>query len=116
MIAVRMELQTDKLKERRQEITRTLDHVRGEQQAVDENKQWIDRAAYVKRCRLLDGLARWYAEESRRVDAALRRIRQGDYGVCLRCRRRIDDQRLESSPEATLCAGCQDADNPRGSA
>lgn len=105
-----MKTQSDKLNERRREIERTLDHVRGEQRTVDENRHWIARSAYLNRCRLLDGLARWYANESKRIDAALRRIREGDYGICLRCRERIDDRRLEASPEATLCANCERGD------
>ena len=107
MIAIRIENQSDRLEKRRREISRTLDHVRGEQQTVDENKQWIGRSAYVKRCKLLDSLARWYADESRRIDAALRRINAGAYGVCVHCGERIDEERLEALPEATLCAECQ---------
>lgn len=110
MIALDRELQAGKLHARRRQITRTLDHVRGERQAVSENKHWIGRSAYDKRCHLLDSLARWYADEHKRIEAALRRINDGDYGVCLRCLERIDDQRLETAPEATLCARCDDTE------
>ena len=106
MIAIQIDSQCDKLEERQREITRTMEHVRGEQRIVDENKQTIERAAYLKRCRLLDGLIRWYADENKRIDAALRRIREGDYGVCARCGQRIDDQRLEHHPDAVLCERC----------
>ncbi len=115
MIAIDRELQSNKLHRRRRQVARTLGHVRGEQQAVDENKQWIGRAAYLKRRSLLDELARWYADEHKRIDAALRRIGDGDYGICLRCRERIDDHRLESSPEAALCARCHDAETSKRS-
>lgn len=116
MIAVKTESQYDKLQRRRNEVARTLDHVRGEQQCVDENKQWIGRSAYVKRCRLLDSLRRWYAEENQRIEAALRRINEGGYGVCAQCRQRIDDQTLERCPETSLCADCLEMDSRRRTA
>ena len=52
-----------KLRRRRNEMVRTLDHVRNEQSAVEKNKEWIDRAAYESRCYLLDSLAQWYIKK-----------------------------------------------------
>jgi RNA polymerase-binding transcription factor len=97
----------DKLRRRRNEIMRTLEHVQTEQRAVDENKDWIDHAAYVSRCHLLDSLADWYTNETARVDDALNRLREGRYGVCLGCRVPIEPHRLETTPEAAFCAECQ---------
>jgi len=37
------------------------------------------------------------------VDAALRRIDEGTYGICGACGRPIDEARLEAVPYATLC-------------
>jgi DnaK suppressor protein len=37
------------------------------------------------------------------IEAALRRIEDGTYGVCRRCGRPIDAARLEAVPYATLC-------------
>lgn len=42
-----------------------------------------------------------------RVTAALNRIEQGEYGQCLQCKRKIDQERLEISPEAEMCIHCQ---------
>ena len=63
---------------------RTLEHVQKEQRTVDENKEWIDRAAHERRCQLLDGLADWYVHETARIDDALTRITEGRYGLCIR--------------------------------
>jgi len=41
------------------------------------------------------------------VDAALRRIEDGEYGECAACGEPIDVRRLEAQPEAPLCVGCQ---------
>ncbi len=46
---------------------------------------------------------------SRAVEAvdALRRIRDGTYGICADCAKRISAVRLHAKPEATLCIACQ---------
>lgn len=41
------------------------------------------------------------------VQAALRSIEKGKYGVCERCGKEIDPERLEVRPDATLCLPCQ---------
>ena len=41
-----------------------------------------------------------------RIDAALGRIDDGDYGECLECGEPIPPRRLEIDPAATLCVSC----------
>jgi RNA polymerase-binding protein DksA len=41
------------------------------------------------------------------IDAALKRIEEGTYGVCTNCGRPIAPERLEARPWATLCIDCQ---------
>ena len=41
------------------------------------------------------------------IDAALRRIDEGNYGICTNCGRSIPEERLEALPWATLCIDCQ---------
>ena len=107
MIAIRNEQFFEKLRKRRSETMRTLEHLETERRTVDENKDWIDKAAYNSRCHLLASLADWYANETSRINAALRRITEGRYGVCLGCREPIDARRLETAPAADFCADCQ---------
>lgn len=40
------------------------------------------------------------------IEAAMRRIEQGVYGVCERCGQLINPERLEVLPYATMCLGC----------
>jgi RNA polymerase-binding transcription factor DksA len=40
------------------------------------------------------------------IDAALRRIADGSYGMCARCGRAIAAERLDARPEAALCVAC----------
>lgn len=41
------------------------------------------------------------------IDAALRSIEKGQYGICERCGEPIEEARLEVKPDATLCLNCQ---------
>ena len=107
MIASKDEQYYDRLKKRRREIIRTLKHVQNEQCMVNENTDWIDKAAYESRCHLLNNLAEWYASETARINNALRRITEGRYGVCLSCREPIATDHLEKSPAAAFCVKCQ---------
>ncbi|HZC29947.1 MAG TPA: TraR/DksA C4-type zinc finger protein [Gaiellaceae bacterium] len=41
------------------------------------------------------------------IDAALKRIDDGTYGICTNCGREIPRERLEAYPWASLCIDCQ---------
>lgn len=41
------------------------------------------------------------------IDQALLRIKEGSYGICIRCNRPIDERRLEAVPTARYDADCQ---------
>ena len=45
------------------------------------------------------------AEEAA-IDAALRRLDEGDYGICLKCGGDIAEARLAHAPAVTLCIDC----------
>ena len=44
----------------------------------------------------------------RQIKAALQRIRDGEYGYCLRCGEEIAPGRLAINPAVTLCVQCAD--------
>jgi DnaK suppressor protein len=44
----------------------------------------------------------------RKVDAALRRVADGDFGVCLHCEVDISAKRLAAVPWAAFCIRCQE--------
>jgi RNA polymerase-binding transcription factor DksA len=54
----------------------------------------------------IDALRRSAEAERAEVAAALVRVRDGGYGVCIRCGRRIPAARLEARPMATMCVDC----------
>lgn len=53
------------------------------------------------------GLIEMEEREIREIDAALRRIEEGDYGVCEACDIDIKVARLKAIPNARLCIKCK---------
>lgn len=48
------------------------------------------------------------AERVNKLSAALRRLHEGQYGLCERCGAAIEPARLIALPEATTCRACQE--------
>lgn len=46
------------------------------------------------------------AAERQRVEAALGRIDEGEWGWCLKCGEEIAEARLAHDPSVTMCVGC----------
>ena len=46
-------------------------------------------------------------ENREQVERALERVREGAYGICESCNRRIPEARLNFQPAATRCVECQ---------
>ncbi|AEF83085.1 TraR/DksA family transcriptional regulator [Leadbettera azotonutricia] len=47
------------------------------------------------------------------IDAALTRIEQGKYGLCMKCGKKIPQPRLEAIPYALMCIDCKSAEERR---
>jgi RNA polymerase-binding protein DksA len=47
------------------------------------------------------------------IDAALTRISQGKYGLCVKCGKRIPQDRLAAIPYALMCIDCKTAEERR---
>ena len=47
-------------------------------------------------------------DKLRQVDAALERLDDGEYGICLGCEEKIPARRLQVIPWARYCVGCQE--------
>lgn len=48
------------------------------------------------------------AQELRRIDGALLRLREGSFGDCIDCGQEIPLARLEAEPTAARCVSCQE--------
>jgi RNA polymerase-binding protein DksA len=47
------------------------------------------------------------------IDSALTRIQQGKYGLCVKCGKRIPQDRLEAIPYALMCVECKTEEERR---
>ncbi len=46
-------------------------------------------------------------KDLKEIEAALKKIKDGTYGICERCGKPIDAKRLEVKPEAVYCLKCE---------
>ncbi len=63
-------------------------------------------------------LAFMFASKSGRlvyhIDEALRRLKQGEYGKCVKCGKPISSARLKAVPHARMCIECKSAEEGPG--
>ena len=76
---------SDKLRLRGIEVERTIRHLEKERQEVEENTEWVDRAAYESRVSLLEGLTALYRNEMEQIEKAHSRVEERSFGLCLAC-------------------------------
>jgi RNA polymerase-binding protein DksA len=70
----------------------------------------IDEAAEVIDRKLLETLSAKDGTRLVQIDSALGRIRQGKYGLCVKCGTEIPEARLRALPYALLCVNCKTQD------
>ena len=100
----------ERLLSRRQEILDLYvnDLREGQRLHDDGADDLVDRAndAYAREFMLsLSGTERDTLLE---IDGALKRLDDGEYGVCAHCEKTISDERLQAVPWAQYCVGCQE--------
>jgi DnaK suppressor protein len=90
----------------REQIVEELDHLREFMQAeVDVEPDEGDAEIFEREKNA--ALIAVLEHKLRDIDAALRSIEKGRYGICERCDQPIEVARLEVKPDATLCLKCQ---------
>lgn len=93
------------LLDRRAELVGHLERVEHELDAPAP-KDWEDHSSERQGDEVLEALGQVELAEVRRIDAALRRIEAGTYGVCLDCGDTISEARLAVLPDTALCKDC----------
>lgn len=73
----------------------------------------VDIASDVIDGKLLETLGAQDSNRLTMINNALDRIKQGKYGICLKCHKEIPLERLEALPYAFLCIGCKSEDERR---
>ena len=71
-----------------------------------EDKDREEAATQTEDDQMLLSLGELERAEVARIDAALDRVAQGTWGVCVRCGDAIEPKRLELLPETPFCASC----------
>jgi DnaK suppressor protein len=54
------------------------------------------------------------SDQRAQVEAALARLDEGTYGVCVDCGKPVSDERLDARPEAARCMECQTREEEAG--
>ncbi len=75
-----------------------------------ESKDVVDIASDDIDRKMLEAVGTQQMSRLSLIDNALARIEQGKYGLCMRCGKRIPDERLEAIPYAVLCIECKSKD------
>jgi RNA polymerase-binding transcription factor DksA len=71
-----------------------------------QSKDWEELAVEREDDEVLEGLGRSGEVEITRIRAALRRIRDGEYGICTKCGDEISQARLDVLPDTPFCKTC----------
>ncbi len=63
--------------------------------------------------KMIEALGSQDIKRLKAIDAALTRISQGRYGLCVACGKRIPQERLSAIPYAVMCIDCQKSEERR---
>jgi DnaK suppressor protein len=98
------------LVERREELVVKLAEFRNESKEVETDiaQDLADKAESSYTKEFLLSLSDAEREQLFQIDAALKRIRRGDFGICQMCQKDIGRKRLNALPWTPLCIDCQE--------
>jgi RNA polymerase-binding protein DksA len=63
--------------------------------------------------KMIEALGSQELKRLKLIDSALTRIQQGKYGLCVKCGKRIPQDRLEAIPYALMCIECKTEEERR---
>ncbi len=105
-----------KLVEMKEEIVRSLISESEDFEALIDDmdpKDLADIAADDIDRKTLEALNEQEIKRLRLIDSAVSRVRNGRYGVCMRCGKKIARERLEAIPYALMCIECKNSEERR---
>jgi len=94
---------------RREELAGLSEISADSRQAVTLDQQSVGRLSRMDAMQaqaMAQANERHRRSELSRIDAALRRVEEGEYGYCLKCGEAIAAKRLEADPAASFCVEC----------
>jgi RNA polymerase-binding protein DksA len=98
--------QKEMLRQERAQVESELANLRAEMQEAPElTGDEVDLNVYEREKTL--GLVAAYERRLEEIDLTLKVAAQGKYGICERCGKPIDPERLKIFPETRLCVNCK---------
>lgn len=101
--------------EREKQLKTQLKYLLGRLHRIEDhleqppNPDWEENAIEAEMDEVLEGLGSAGMQEVKSIQAALGRIKEGTYGVCIKCETPISEERLNTLPETALCRNCAGA-------
>lgn len=98
------------LNARRKELLEASDSAAAARQIVELDQQSVGRLSRqdaLQQQAMANAQERLRMRDLQRIDAALQRLAEGDYGYCMSCGEEIGDRRLAIDPMAELCIACK---------
>lgn len=93
---------------RRESLRDLHDHLsRTRSASAHDATEFLDLVADGELDDMAARIAEWDSTTVDEIDDALRTLREGSYGICRPCGKKIPERRLEAVPFATLCVKCK---------
>ncbi len=105
-----LESKIDQLKKLRNELTQRIDAIETDIHHKTEpvEKDFAEQVTQRENDEVLAALDGEAQHTVSLIDTALHRIKNGNYGICIKCGERIPDARLDAIPYTTTCVKCAD--------
>ena len=100
------------LLEQKEQILKSLADKHSEYKKMVESGEPGDEVDVIDGA-LLESLGAQDSNRLTMINNALERIKQGKYGICLKCHKEIPLERLEAIPYAFMCISCQSENERR---
>lgn len=97
------------LEERQVELTRDIKNLSNEEISDRQVMDSGDEAFTISMEKLQSSLEKTEIDELNLISEALKRLKKGEYGVCVDCSSMIAENRLKYYPYAARCIICQEA-------
>ena len=98
--------------QRKTQLTARLADLKARLQGIEAEldshttQDWEDLATEREADEVLEDLGNSGQLEMRQIEAALKRIEEGDYGACTKCGADIGEARLDLVPQTPFCKDC----------
>jgi DnaK suppressor protein len=95
------------LEQEREQTLNELEHLRAELRSEIEHDDIDDVASDLVERDKTQAIIFSLERKLEDIEHAIKQAQDGGYGICENCGKRIDPERLEIFPEATLCVDCK---------